>query len=77
MTIAYSVIWTIIIGLLNYLSYCFLKDLNNKPEFKDSFTPTVMNSSKIPPLALLVTTFLIVFGTLLIFIEVITLKVKK
>jgi len=75
--ILHSIFWTIIIYLLNYLSYCFLKDLNNKPEFKDSFTPKGMSYSKIPPLALLIAMFLIVFGTLLIVIDLITSRIKK
>jgi hypothetical protein len=54
-----------------------LKDLNNKPEFKDSFTPKGMSYSKIPPLALLIAMFLIVFGTLLIVIDLITSRIKK
>lgn len=66
-----------IVCFLNYMSFHFMKSLNKKPEFKDSFSPKLMSYSKIPPIALVITLFLVTFGTLLIIIESIQLSRKK
>ena len=74
MTLATIGLWITILCFMNFISLTFLKRMNASVEFREAYSPFVLKVAKIPPFALVIAMFLVLFGFVLQLIEFIFKK---
>ncbi len=74
------IFYIVLLGIIlcfNYLTFFFLKSLNEDPTYSDLTIKKLTATSIFPPLGIIITIILISFGFILIIIETINNRIKN